>query len=301
MEYEFKVAKGKYADAKAKLFYGLTEDWALKYNVWKKGRVDLITVELADMHVGIQKGGNAKTGPEWLLNTLPGEHPIEVDGKPITNVRGTCQGCCDGCERFCYAIRGAQQHHNSVMPSLLKNTTIYRKDPARFEAEIDSELTAWESKESKESKEGKKTEEKVFRWHASGEIEDYPYLEMMMRIAENHPTIIFYTYTKRFKLVERYLKAYGDFPANFTMIFSRWGTNIEDSGFDMSLIGKVTVFDWKEEMSVEDYNKTLHCRAVVHDKEGEKKGHLDHSMNCRKCGLCWRGLCRGRTITVYNH
>lgn len=283
-------------------FYDVSEDSSsLTYLARKKGHMDSVTVELADMHVGIQKGGNAKTGREWLLNTLPGEHPIEVGGKPITNVRGSCQGCCDGCEKFCYAIRGAQQHHNAVMPSTIKNTLIYRKDPARFEREIDSQLTAWESKKSKKPKEGEKTEEKVFRWHASGEIEDYQYLEMMMRLAESHPTIRFYTYTKRFKLVERYLKAHGDFPENFSMIFSKWKTNIEDSGFDMSLIDKVTIFEWKDEMSVEDYNKTIHCRAVIHDKEGEKKGRLDHSMNCRKCGLCWGGRLKGRTIAVYNH
>lgn len=285
-------------EAMATPFYDVSEDGTLTYQTKKRGLLHKVTVKLADMHVRIQKGGNIKTGAEWLLNTLPGEHPIEVAGEPITNVRGSCQGCCDGCEKFCYAIHGAQQHHNAVMPSTIMNLLIYRMDPARFESEIDSELTAWEAKKSKESgAEG----EKVFRWHASGEIEDYPYLEMMMRLAERHPTISFYAYTKRFKLVERYLKAHGDFPADFSMIFSKWGTNIEDSGFDMSLIDKVTIFEWKDEMSVEDYNKAIHCRSVIHDKEGEKKGHLDHSMNCRKCGLCWRGRCKGRTIVVYNH
>ncbi len=275
-------------------FYRVGADGTLTYLAMRKGVSEEVSVGLEDMHVGIQKGGNVKTGAEWLLNTLPGENPITIAGDPITNMRGSCVGCCDGCEGFCYAIKGARTHHNAVMPSTIKNLLIYRRDPKRFEDEIDSELTAWESAK-------RASGDRVFRWHASGEIEDYPYLEMMMRIAERHPTVRFYGYTKRFGYVERYLKEHGDFPANFVMNLSVWEDNLERSGFDMSLIGKVQRFEWRDEMSVADYGKAIHCRSVVHDKEGERKGHLDHSMNCRKCGLCWRGLCKGRTIVVYNH
>ena len=62
---------------------------------------------------------------------------------------------------------------------------------------------------------------------------------------------------------------------------------------------KVQRFEWKDEISVEEYNKSIHCRSVIHD--GKKKGHLNHEMNCKLCGLCWKGKCKGRTILVYNH
>lgn len=276
----------------ATVFYNVEENGTLSYLAHTKDGLKNIVVKLEDMHAGIQKGGNIKTGKEWLMNTLPGDHEIEVRGKAITNYHGSCQGCCDGCEDYCYAIAGAKTHHNAVMPSTIKNLVLYRMDPARFESEIDAELSKWKLAAD---------DEKIFRWHASGEIEDYAYLEMMMRLAEKHPDVHFYSYTKRFGYIEKYLKAHGDFPKNFVMNLSVWKDNLEKSGFDMNLINKVQRFEWKDEMSVEDYNHGIHCRSVIHDKEGEKKGHLDHSMNCRLCGLCWRGNCKSRIINVYNH
>ena len=271
------------------VFYNVDEAGTLKYLSNTKDGVYEITVPLEDMHVIIQKGGNLKTGKEWLLNTLPGDHEITAKGAKLTNMRGSCQGCCDGCESFCYAINGARQHHNSVMPSVIKNLVLYRHDPVRFRSELEKELSAW------------KSDEKIFRWHASGEIEDYDYLEMMMQIAENHPEVKFYSYTKRFKMIERYLDAHGDFPSNFVWNLSVWENNLQDSGFNMDYVSKVQRFEWKDKISVDEYNHSIHCRSVIHDKEGEKKGHLDHSMNCRTCGLCWKGKCKGRTILVYNH
>jgi hypothetical protein len=275
------------------IIYKVDSEGTLTYSI-KKPKIGTVNINipLAEMHVGIQKGGNSKTGKEWLLNTLPGEHEITVKGEPITNVKGSCQGCCDGCEKFCYAISGCQNHHNSVMPSVIKNLLIYRLDPKRFENEIENELSKWKVKDN---------DKKVFRWHASGEIEDYPYLEMMMRIAQNHPDIHFYSYTKRFGMIERYLDKYHDLPSNFIMNLSVWETNLKDSGFNTAYLSKVQCFEWKDKMSVEEYNHSIHCMSVTHDKEGEKKGHLNHEMNCKKCGLCWKGNCKGKTIYVYNH
>lgn len=271
-------------------FYAVDAEGTLTYLARGGSGWRTVEVRLADMHVNIQRGGNAKTGREWLLNTLPGDHRIQVRGKDVTNVRGSCQGCCDGCEGFCYAISGARQHHNAVIPSTVRNLILYRMDPARFEAELDAQLGSWKSKG-----------EKVFRWHASGEIEDYAYLEMMMRVAERHPDVRFYSYTKRFSWIRDWLDAHGDFPANFVWNLSVWGDNLERSGFPAEYLPKVQRFEWRDEISVEEYNRGIHCRSVVHDREGERKGHLSHEMTCRACGLCWRGLCKGRTIVVYNH
>lgn len=269
------------------VFYRVEEDGTLHYLSKKKGKFYETTITLEEMHILIQKGGNIKTGKEWLINTLPGEHEISVRGAAITNYRGSCQGCCDGCEPHCYAINGAMQYHNTVLPSVIQNLVLYRLDPKRFEAELDAELSKW------------KADEKVFRWHASGEVEFYEYLEMMMRIAEKHPEIHFYSYTKRFKMIEQYLDAHGNFPTNFVWNLSVWKNNLVESGFNMSYIDKVQRFEWKDNMSVEDYNHSIHCRSIIHD--GKKKGHLDHDMNCRKCGLCWKGKCKGKTIYVFNH
>lgn len=275
------------------VFFNVDEKGTLTYLSRKKG-VGIIkyVIPLSEMHVGIQKNGNIKTGSEWLVNTVPGEDEITVKGKPITNVKGSCQGCGRPCQYFCYASAGCRRYYHSVMPSVIKNLIIYRLDPIRFEQEIEAELSQWKDKPG---------DTKVFRWHASGEIEDYAYLEMMMRIAKNHPEVHFYSYTKRFNYVEKYLDTYGDFPSNFVMNLSVWESNLKDSGFNPEYLNKVQRFEWKDQMSVEEYNKSIHCRSVTHNKEGEKKGHLNHESNCKKCGLCWKGLCKGKTIYVYNH
>lgn len=100
-------------------------------------------------------------------------------------------------------------------------------------------------------------------------------------------------------MIEKYLDAHGNFPENFVMNLSVWEKNLEDSGFNLNYLNKVQRFEWKDEISVDDYNKSIHCRSVIHD--GKKLGHLNHDMNCRKCGLCWKGKCKGRVILVYNH
>lgn len=278
------------------VFYHVDKEGTLTYLAKKGGKYENITVRLEDMHVSIQKGGNTKTGSEWLLNTLPGDHKIRVKGRDITNMRGSCQGCCDGCESFCYAINGARQHHNSVMPSVIKNLILYRMDPDRFEKELNEELKTYKFPKDEN---GNPTE-KVFRWHASGEIEDRKYLDMMMRVAENRPTVHFYSYTKRFSWIKDYLDVHGDFPSNFVWNLSVWKDNLKESGFPEEYLSKVQLFEWCDEITEEEYYHTIHCRSVV-VKDGHKKGHLDHNMNCRKCGLCWKGLCKGRTIKVGNH
>ena len=272
------------------IFYNVDDNKVLKYLSNTKNGLFEVVVPVEDVHVIIQKNGNSKTGKEWLLNTLPGDHEISAKGAKLTNMKGSCQGCCDGCESFCYAIHGAQQHHNSVLPSVIKNLMLYRHDPVRFENELDSELSNW------------KSDEKIFRWHASGEIESYDYLEMMMRIAEKHPEVKFYSYTKRFKMIEKYLDNHGDFPSNFVWNLSVWENNLVESGFNMNYIDKVQRFEWKDNISVEDYNHSIHCMSVEHTgKTSGKLGRLNHNMNCRKCGLCWKGKCKGKTILVANH
>lgn len=283
-------------EEKEVIFYNVDEKGTLRYLKNTKNGVETVVVPLEEMHVSVQKGGNIKTGKEWLLNTLPGDHVLTAKGMPLTNYRGSCQGCCDGCEKFCYAINGARQHHNSVLPSVIKNLVLYRMDPERFEKELNEQLSTYKAPNDANGS----PVEKVFRWHASGEIEDRDYLDMMMRIAEKNPTVLFYSYTKRFSWIKDYLDIHGDFPSNFTWNLSVWEDNLKESGFPEEYLSKVQLFEWCDEITEKEYYHSIHCRSVI-VKDGHKKGHLDHNMNCRKCGLCWKGRCKGKTIKVGNH
>lgn len=288
------------ADGEKVLFYNYNpEDKTLRYLAVKKGEYKEITIPLADMHVGIQHG-NIKVGEELILNTLPGDHYLTVKGVELTNVHGSCQGCCDGCENFCYAINGCRQHHNSVMPSVIKNLIIYREDRERFIAEIRTLLT---QEVKKAAKSGKKL---IFRWHSSGEIESPQYLDDMMMIAQEFSSINFYSYTKRFAWIADYLDKNGDFPSNFCWNLSVWKDNLEQAGFPTKYLNKVQLFEW-DDMEDDHLVGVTHCPTVEWDGKS-KKGHLNHEpfpngkeRTCANCGICWRGLHKGKKIAVYNH
>lgn len=254
-----------------------------------------ITVKLSDMHLKLITSGNAKTGPEYLLNTLPGDNFIPVKGQAVTNLQGSCKNCCDGCEHFCYAIKGAKRFHNSIIPNNGMNLILYREDRERFLQELREWLNSW------------KEEVKVFRWHASGEIDSPQYLEDMMQIASEYPDIHFYSYTKRFEWIKQYLDTHGGvFPKNFTWNLSVWKDNLEKSNFPKEYLKQVQLFVW-DDLDDPTLESLPHCPSVEY-KPGDTKGHLNHkplpngkARNCKNCGLCWKGFMKGKAIAVYNH
>ena len=68
-----------------------------------------------EMTISLAKG-NSKLGKGvFAFNLLPGDKPISTKDKgQLTNVPGTCGGCCDGCEKYCYAIQNTRQYHNTL-------------------------------------------------------------------------------------------------------------------------------------------------------------------------------------------
>lgn len=62
-----------------------------------------------------------------------------------------------------------------------------------------------------------------FRWHVSGDIPSYSYLDKMVTLAKKHPHIKFLCYTKNYNVVNRYIKETGSLlPSNLSMMFSKW-------------------------------------------------------------------------------
>ena len=70
-----------------------------------------------DTHVHIQDG-NRKVGKGiYTINLLAGDEPLtKLDGTQLTNISGTCGGCCEHCKGDCYAIR-TQVFRNNNIPS----------------------------------------------------------------------------------------------------------------------------------------------------------------------------------------
>jgi ferredoxin len=225
----------------------------------------------ADTHLKIQDG-NRKLGKGiFSINLLAGSEPLtKKDGTQLTNIPGTCTGCCGDCESMCYAKR-IQLFRNANIPTWADNTILATQDVDTFFKEvqqfIDRNMVA------------------AIRYHSMGEIPSYEYLEKMVEIAKENPTIAFYTYTKRFNWIERYLVQHKEFPNNLVINMSIWHKNY-DNPFNLPEF----IYDDGTE---EDVARLPHCPAV--DKNGHETG-----MTCAKCKRCLRAK-KGDKIAVYAH
>lgn len=217
--------------------------------------------------------GNIKLGKIHSLNLLPGKHLLKTNTRGLlTNVPGTCNGCCEGCENGgCYAIRDAKLHHNVTIPAWASNTLLMRKDLNEFFAKIDKYINEHKVK--------------YWRWHSSGEISSYEYLVKMNELALNHPEVKFYFYTKRFDWVMRFEKE-NNFAANLTCNISVWHDNVKNYTFK-----NVNYFIYDDHTD-ESVKKVFHCPAV--DKNGHETG-----VTCDKCQRCMRK--HGKQTAVYAH
>lgn len=226
------------------------------------------------MRISLIKG-NSKLGKGvYTFNTLPGDKPLSTkDRGQLTNVCGTCGGCCDGCEKFCYAVRDAKLHHNAVIPSAGKNTVIMQHDLDMMFDQLKEELI------------NKKAQ--VLRYHSSGEIPSYNYLLHMVKLAVEMPDVLFYFYTKRFAWIEQYIKEYGKFPDNLICNISEWNGNTV--GYRLDGLNKF-VYDDGTDPALE---KFVHCPAV--NKKGKKTG-----VTCSQCKRCFSGN-KGIVTAVYEH
>lgn len=224
-----------------------------------------------ETHLHIQNG-NLKLGKGiYSINLLAGDEPLtKKDGTQLTNVSGTCSGCCKDCKSSCYAIR-TQIYRNRNMPSWADNTLLARYDVDRFFYElqtfIDNNIVS------------------AIRYHSFGEIPSYEYLVHMVEIAKRNDDVKFYTYTKRFKWVEKYISENGNLPSNLVINVSIWNKNY-DNPYNLPEF----IYDDGTDPEIE---KLPHCPAI--DKNGNETG-----FTCAKCKRCLKAK-NGDRMAVYPH
>lgn len=236
------------------------------------------------LHISISQR-NGKLGNIPQFNTLPGDELLTLsNGQVLTNIKGTCGGCCADCKSSCYALRSAIYHHNSVVPAWSRNTVILRNEPEKVKREI---------KEFCE-----KNIVRYFRFHTAGELESIEQLELYCEICKENEDVIFYIYTKRFDLIAEYFVIQGNaLPENFIINLSEWHDNIEnfvesienDDKHDavMDFINSLNFFAFDDTYS----SAYPHCPAI--DKTGHETG-----ITCAQCRRCTK---RGSKTAVYPH
>ena len=227
-----------------------------------------------DMKISLVKGNNKLGKGVYAFNLLPGAEPLTVSTKgKLTDIHGTCVGCCDGCEDYCYAVKDAKRYHNTCIPSLAKNTLIMRNNLNGMFQQLKNAIVE------------KKV--KTLRYHSSGEIESYEYLVKMAELAEEMPQVKFYFYTKRFNILENYLKYNGKLPDNLVANVSEWKGNTQ--GYKLDGLN-VFMYDDGTDPAIKS---VVHCPAV--DTKGHKTG-----VTCDQCGRCFNKN-DGHVTAVYAH
>ena len=230
-----------------------------KYNLYLNGNTRI--------HV---TGGNSKIGKGvFNISLLPSDELLtKKDGTILTNIVGTCKGCCDGCKHACYAVNSCVYHHNSVIPAWGENTILARENMTEFFHQLDVFFS--------------ENIVSVFRWHVGGEFFSKEYMKAVYDFCANHPETRFYCYTKRFTWLE---ELHEFKPTNLVVNVSIWHNN-----YNNPLNYPTFIYD---DGIDENIAKLPHCPAV--DKDGHETG-----VTCAKCRRCFTAK-ENNNIVVYAH
>ena len=122
---------------------------------------------------------------------------------------------------------------------------------------------------------------KYFRWHTVGDIVDYNYFLGMIRVAQKCKQVKFLCFTKKFDIVNDYMKHNGKIPNNLKIVFSAWHKAFKvDNPFNFPI---AYVFFKKQELNPDIPDMAIPCG-----------GH------CPECLACW-SLKKGQSVFFNQH
>lgn len=166
------------------------------------------------------------------------------------------------CRKLCYAKKGHFLYPN-VKNLYEENLNAYVTDPKQAELDIISQLPT----------------EGTCRWHASGDIINREYLEMMVRIAKVRKNVKFMCFTKKYELINQYIADGNTFPKNLKMLFSGW------YGLEMD----------------NPYNfPTAYIELKKEHDDRIKKNAIPCTGKCFQCFKCWN-VRKGQQVLFQQH
>lgn len=116
----------------------------------------------------------------------------------------TCRSDCECCQK-CYAKK-LERLRPSVRNAYRSNYELLQNDPTTFWREVEASVMM----------------SRFFRFHVSGDIPDLLYLFKMARIADRNPHCQILCFTKKYELVNQYIRENGGLPSNLHILFSAW-------------------------------------------------------------------------------
>ena len=169
------------------------------------------------------------------------------------------------CYDRCYA-RKIERLRPNVHNCYMQNYDLLKQDADRYFREVEGAIMA----------------SRFFRWHVSGDIVDEKYLKNMIGIAERNKHCDMLCFTKKYDIVNNYIKSGGLIPSNLHLIFSVWKGLRIDNPYNLP------------EAHVRYRDKSTTARMSAKQCGG----------NCTECatsnGGCW-ALNRGEQIVFNEH
>ena len=163
----------------------------------------------------------------------------------------TCPGRTEACEKLCYAIKASIIYHNRVPQQRKRN----------LQLSISKKFIEVACKEL-----NKYTKIDTVRIHESGDFYNQTYLNKWIKISNNIPTLVFFAYTKSYKL------DYSKLPKNFIAIYSSdWTTK----HYSVQLKNRAIMIQQRKKDNIQ--GKLIFNHKVVFQCPG----------SCKTCDYCY--------------
>ncbi len=176
----------------------------------------------------------------------------------------TCRNDCE-CSKKCYAKR-LERLRPAVRDAYQHNYDLLKNDPATYWREVEASIMM----------------SRFFRYHVSGDIPDMYYLNHMIEIASRNPHCEMLCFTKKYDIVNSFLRVGTIIPKNLHIIYSAWRGLKMDNPYGMP----------EAHVRYRDGTTTAHAGAI------ECNG------NCTECALtdggCWT-LKDGQEVVFNEH
>ena len=180
----------------------------------------------------------------------------------------TCGNMAKYCMRLCYDVKAVLQYPGTLL-ARARNTALAMYNPQEYFSQIRKALSARKA-------------HFYCRWHVGGDILNSAYFAEMVQIAKEYPYYIFWTYTKKYAIVNDYISKNGTLPKNMIVMFSVWKTKDEN--------GNIKIIPVDNPHNLPTF--------TIRFAEEEKPNMYKCPGNCDICKACNRGCIAGES--TYN-
>lgn len=186
-------------------------------------------------------------------------------GRAISNINLPAVITCRKgapCFKGCYALKGHFMYQN-VKNCMQKNLDAYLANHKKYFDSI-AEQTALS---------------KYVRWHSSGDIVDADYFEGMCKVARKNKETHYLCFTKKYEIVNDFLRNGKRIPKNLSIVFSAWSDWVPENPYNLPMT-------WV-------YGKDFNNDMIPTDA-------IPCAGKCYECQACW-SLRKGQNVFFKKH